>query len=223
VLEAVVKYVIKELGVITQAPMSFILALAVISIGVWYAIGWRYAGTIDSLDGRNKLQADQIADYKNKLSGASPDEAKRRIDALEEQVRALSPRRLTAEQKNKLRLALSSKNHLIEISDDMADADARGYKGDIAFVFQSAGWQLRLPMVMGVGNPPPTGLGLRVSNKAFLNPAEALVKQAFEGAQISFDLQEDPFPPRAMPLDNNPIGLDSLEPEVRLLITTKLF
>jgi uncharacterized caspase-like protein len=55
-----------------------------------------------------KLQADQIVDYKTKLSGASPDEAKARLDALETIVADLSPRLLSEEQSRKLISILST-------------------------------------------------------------------------------------------------------------------
>lgn len=213
-----------ELGVIAQAPVSFGLALAVLTIIIWRALAWRHLGTLDSLEGRNKLQADQIADYKSKLSGASPDEAKARLDALEIQVRALSPRRLSEEQKEKFLSALGIIKGVIDITHDMAVADAKALTGDFAVTFQRAGWTVSLPAGMGIGNPPPSGIALRVRDVKVLTPVQATVKHALEAADICFDLQLGLRLPHHRP--KTPAGFPTIPDEpaldAELLITTKL-
>ena len=217
-LEAVVKYVITELSVIAQVPVSFLLCLSVIALIVWRALNWKFLGTIDNLKSRNDLQAAQIADYKDKLSGASPEEAKKRLDSLEIQVKALSPRRLTEEEKQKLFNMLKGFKGKIDIIHDAAAGDAKAYTADIASVFNDAGWELSLPMVMGVGMPPRSGIALQVHDIKALEPIELAVKHALDAVGIQYDIQ-----PALRRLPQGSFGYPNQpNPDVGLLLTTKI-
>lgn len=89
-LEIVFKYILGESRTIRNAPASAIaIAFGAFAI-VWIAMDWRYAGIIASRDGiiasreaAINLIATQRDDYKEKLGGVSPDQAKSRVDALE--------------------------------------------------------------------------------------------------------------------------------------------
>ena len=201
---------------ILQAPGTFLTASVIAAGLIWAAMTWSYSSQISNLQSRLSLRDDQILDYKSKLDGATPAEARKRLDDLERQVRALSPRRLTPQQKDKIAKALVGVSGTIEIAQDMAVADVKAYTGDFALVFKSAGWTVYLPSVMGVGNPPPTGIGLMVANTASLTAAETAVKRALESAEIGFDIQtENRHTSPSFP------GM-RLEPDAKLLLTTKL-
>lgn len=221
-LGAFKEYVVGEIGAIWQAPVTFVFALAVLGIVIWRMIAWRYSGTVESLNGRLALQSDQIGDYKEKLSGASPDEAKRRIEVLEATVKALSPRRLDEDTKDRLTAGLSQMPGLAHIAQDMSVPDARALTADFVHAFVAAGWRVEQPMVMGIGNPPPSGLGLLVTNPAALTPQEALAKKILEESGCKFDLQagkrqQDPPP------TFNPSGYRPPDgPDVELLITVAI-
>jgi hypothetical protein len=97
--EIVIKYIVGESRTLRNAPASAIaIILGVFSV-VWIAMDWRYAGIIANRDGiiasreaELKLIATQRDDYKDKLGGASPDQAKSRMDVLEQANTALSAR-----------------------------------------------------------------------------------------------------------------------------------
>ena len=98
-LEIVIKYILGESRTIRDAPASTIVVALGILVVVWVAMDWRYAGVIASRDGiiasreaEIKLLATERDDYKDKLGGASPDQAKLRIDALEKANESLSTR-----------------------------------------------------------------------------------------------------------------------------------
>ena len=80
-----IKYVVGEMRVIANAPAAFLAALLVLSGAMWWAISWRYSGVIENKDGI-------IALYKERLNGASPDQAKAKIEGLETQVSMLRNR-----------------------------------------------------------------------------------------------------------------------------------
>src|SRR5258708_36334735 len=99
---------------IIRANLPTFFVLAVLMFGaifgvVWWLMNWRYGGVIAGRDGIITNKDSEIAllrgqrdDYKDKLSGATPDQAKNRINDLERQLNALAkkvePRSLTADQ-----------------------------------------------------------------------------------------------------------------------------
>lgn len=205
---------------ILQAPATFAIAIVILAGIIWGAMNWTYSSQVTNLQSRLSLRDDQIADYKTKLEGATPDEAKNRLEALELQVKALSPRRLTEEQKDKIIQSLKGVSGTIEIAQDMGAPDAKAYRGDLALAFQAAGWIVSLPAVLGLGNPPPTGVGLMVGNPAAMQPIELATKRALEAAAIVFDIQQQNRPPRPV----MPPSVPALppQPDIGLVITTKL-
>src|SRR4051812_48406351 len=108
-LQPIIDHLDKQWAVISQAPTIFVIAAALI-FGLAFAIskllhGHTISGhlaSIASLEHRLKLKDDRIADYERKLEGATPDEAKARIQALEHRLEALAPRRLSEEDKKML-------------------------------------------------------------------------------------------------------------------------
>ena len=93
-----------EVSLIKQAPVIFITALLVLTVIAWRALAWRYKGIIDAKDGI-------IALYKERLNGATPDQAKAKIDELEQRVKRLSAfswTPLTPHEKSALRSHLAN-------------------------------------------------------------------------------------------------------------------
>jgi hypothetical protein len=90
--EIVVKYILGESRTLRNAPASAIAILLGVFAVVWIAMDWRYAGIIANRDATINLITTQRDDYKDKLGGASPDQAKSRIDALEKANATLSAR-----------------------------------------------------------------------------------------------------------------------------------
>jgi hypothetical protein len=104
-----IQHVLRELKVIRGAPIAFFGAIAVLAVGIWLAMNWGYGRVIDNRDAEISYIRTQRDDYKDKLSGASPDQAAQRIAALEAKVKDIEPkpqRHLTDEQKAKLIAAL---------------------------------------------------------------------------------------------------------------------
>lgn len=71
-VEQIIKYVVGEMRVIAQAPVTFFAAVGVMSVVIWKLLSWRHAP-----------KDDLISLYKARLDGATPDEAKARIETLE--------------------------------------------------------------------------------------------------------------------------------------------
>jgi hypothetical protein len=87
-MESFIKHVLGEMRVIADARVVFSTALLVAIGAVWWVMDWRYSGVISHRESEIRL----LNAYKDKLGGASPDQARARIDALEATVKKLEPR-----------------------------------------------------------------------------------------------------------------------------------
>jgi hypothetical protein len=192
---------------------TFIIVVALILGAAWWLMDWRYSGVITNRDGiiANRdseitLLKGQRDDYKDKLSGATPDQAKARIDALEARLASVEPRlasveprRLTASQRAALIARLTPPAGvppLISI-DSEPGGDTAQFASEFASVFRSAGgWNVGEGTVLSPSNRPPSGLAVRFAD---LNnpPKEAvMVMSVFRAQNIQFDIQQGPNFPR---------------------------
>jgi hypothetical protein len=64
-----------------RANLPTFFVILVLMVGaVWVAFSWAYGGVLASKNGQIELQDRQLADYRDKLKGATPEEAKAKID-----------------------------------------------------------------------------------------------------------------------------------------------
>lgn len=200
--------------ILAGAPVSFCIAVVVAGGLIWGVVNWRYSSIIENYESRLKLKDEQLSDYKEKLNGATPAEAKARLDTLEQQVKSLLPRRLSGEQAQAIKNEINSSRFAVAIIHDAAAADVKMLAGDFALTFQSSGWAVTTPIAMGLGNAPPSGVAVRVQNPSSLRPAEQAVKRAFENAKIPFDLQGG--------LSGVPANFQMSNPDVEIVLTSRL-
>jgi hypothetical protein len=192
--DSTVASVSQQFATVLAAPVPFLLVVGIVGIVIWRFLSHHYSGRLSAKDDLLTLRQAQLDDYKEKLSGASPDEAKARLDALEQRIedgfKALAPRTLSDDQRQKLVEILDglNGNHVI-ISQDAAVADARPLAQSIAAAFLAARWTASTPMVMGLGNPPPSGIGIKVPDQNNLSPPQRAIYDAFKAAGIPFDIQ----------------------------------
>lgn len=196
-------------AVISQAPWAFAAWTAIIIAAVWAIVTHLKANTVETLESRLKLRDDEIADYKRKLSGASPDEARSRIDALELSVSLLMPRRLSADQVEAFTAAARMCAGVATINYDMAYASGSGLSQQLTKALSDADWEVRNGIVGGPSFRPAEGVNIHLSPEPERSPAERSLVCAFQAAGIAFAI--DPFGPR--------IGWDSIsitltQPEV---------
>ena len=195
-LEDFIKYTLGEWRMIAQSPVSFIVAVLVIGLFIWGAMTWGYGREMS-------LLRQQVADYKDKLSGASPNEAKTKIETLISEVTALrnqmQGRRLTPEQRNKIieTVRLPNANTFkVQVVREVSAQDTGALANDFLTAFQAAGWQTSYGSMM-FGAPAPSGLALLVTDQNNLSSSERIVLAALKSAQIQFDILQLPSPPNA--------------------------
>jgi hypothetical protein len=78
---------LEQWAVVKAAPIPFAVVIVIVGAVLWLAIGWSYNAVLNSKNAQIELQDRQLADYREKLGGASPSEAKAELDALKEKVR----------------------------------------------------------------------------------------------------------------------------------------
>jgi hypothetical protein len=181
--------------ILTNAPVPFFMSLAVIAMVIWLALAWGYGRELS-------LLKQQVADYKDKLSGATPDQAKARIDELERKLTVLERqvigRRLTPEQRqiieNRIR-APSGDSFSISIVHEGGCVDCPNYGADFERVLRAAGWIVRNGMIMGPGYRSRPGLAMGVADIQKLAPEQIILKDAFQAAGVDFELFKAPRGP----------------------------
>ncbi len=109
---------------------------------------------------RLSLAEDRVTDYKEKLEGKSPDEAHAQIAQLRQEVEALAAYGLSNEAQQRLRDALANASGDIRIlrTAEASDAD-RLYRQTVT-IFRAAGFKVHFYAIMGLQNPPDSGVML---------------------------------------------------------------
>jgi hypothetical protein len=152
------------------------------------------ANQIGDLQSRLSLRDDEITDYRRKLEGASPDEARDRIEKLEAEIAALRPRSIGQAQNEAMRGAIAGVVGNLAIETDAACGDGRKFAGGIGAAFEAAGWAVRLPMVLGMAQSGPSGLRLLVQEQNQMTDVEDAARRALIAANLDFDVVSHPHP-----------------------------
>jgi hypothetical protein len=88
-MEQFIRYVLGEAGVIVRAPLVFAAAVLILVGLAWMAMDWRYSGVIANRDSEISSLRTQRDEYKEKLAGATPEQAAQRIAGLEGRLKEL--------------------------------------------------------------------------------------------------------------------------------------
>jgi hypothetical protein len=189
-LDRVLDYFMWELRAVTRAPVTFGAAVLVLAVLISGGVIWSFRK-------ETTLLRQQISEYKDKLGGASPDEAKTALDALAEEVTALQaqlkPRRVNAHQRQIIadRLKASTgAQYTLAIVHEGGCWDCPQYAADFDGIFRSIpGWLVSNRVVMGLTQRPPHGLAVVVADPLHPSPQEFVLLQALQAAGIELDLQ----------------------------------
>ena len=183
----------QQFTLVVQIPVPFLTTILASGWLIWLVVKHTFDTRLANADSTKQLLERQLQEYRDKLSGASPDEARARMDALEARLDAMGPRKLPPEKRQLMVPILGEfGGSSASIAYDAGASDAQVFTKHLAAAFTAAGWQVQLPMVVGIGSPPPTGIGVSVSNAAQLSPHENAACQALRAAGLEFDLQVAP-------------------------------
>lgn len=194
---AIAKSISEQVVTVWHAPVPFLAAFIASWLVMRAFIRGQFETRLSNIQSTLDLRNAQLQDYKDKLSGATPEEAKARMNALEARIdeivprlEALGPRRVTVEQRQAMAPILDQcRGAHVSIASDAASVDAAQMVKGLLAAFNSAGWVVSTPTVLGLGNPPPSGIALRAENLAQLRPEERCVADALRTAGLEYDLQ----------------------------------
>jgi hypothetical protein len=179
-MDQLIKYVVGEMRVIADAPVVFIAALLVIGGSIWWAMRWRYSGIIESKDAVITL-------YKERLNGATPDQARAKIDSLEGQITSLKSRewpKLTPSATAEFEAALKSAG-VQTISIFPQDRDSIFLARDLVEALTRIGWKAARDTSM---NGVPDGLSVWPDNDLGRTIRDTLAKAT--GATVTLRSDE---------------------------------
>ncbi|MCW2388647.1 hypothetical protein M2333_001693 [Sphingobium sp. B11D3B] len=179
----------EQITTVIAVPIPFFAAILFVGWLIWLFVRREYSTRLENAASNLELANARLADYERKLAGASPDEAKARIDNLEAKLEHLMPRRVSAEQRERIRQALRGTTGTISIGSDMACADAPAFNSGLTAAFRNAGWETMNPSFMGLANPPASGVGVRCLDCHNPTLKEVSVMNALTEARIEFDVQ----------------------------------
>ena len=177
----------KELPIVMGAPIS-VAILCIIAAGIVFSfVKFLDSSSLSAKDATIETLKTEVEDYRSKLSGATPDEAKAKISALESRISLLEPRSLSDDESSAIRKMLAGfqgPDHQAIVSTDMSCTDCRGFAEQIAQILVDLHWQISTPMVMGPSNPSPTGLRVGTPDVAHPLPDAEALARAFAAAKI---------------------------------------
>ncbi|UXN62895.1 hypothetical protein N8E89_09215 [Phyllobacterium sp. A18/5-2] len=206
---------------LAAAPWAFV-TLVCFALAVGFLVA-RFLGAEKTalLDGRIAALKETIDDYKQKLSGASPDEAKQKISNLEARLAALEPRELTEGQRNTLVQHLNAHHGVVSLMLDMAAQKSQKFAREIEKALTRSGWQVRFGQALGVSNRPSSGIRVTsFSGGEDITSEARAIMGAFSAAQIKFEFSKAPAKHRP----EMPAGFPQMpeEPATEILITDVL-
>ena len=156
-----------QLEMLKSVWQPFAIGLFVLSTCIFFAIDWRYKGVVDAKSATVEQLTAAVGEYKSKLSGASPDEARAKIERLEQTLRLAIGSRwetLTADQSNRLFNAISAmQTRRIQIM--FENPFGKELATSIADVFRRARWDVKLSTGAGFETGIVVGLNLLIANQ----------------------------------------------------------
>jgi hypothetical protein len=173
----------KEGAVIADAPLTFGVAVLAAAIVVWLLFRHQIANLKSSIQFRD----DQIADYRTKLDGATPDEARARIERLEariQQLEAIAPRTLSHQQLEAVTEEARRAPGRILVTYDLAASDGISLQSQFLQAFRKAGWTASGNFMAGGDEPYDHEFALNLPDKE--TKASQAARAALEAAHVRF-------------------------------------
>ncbi len=186
-LERIRFHLMGERRGIARAPLAFAFSLIAVLVCAYLAFSARRES--------NVLRA-ELAEYREKLGGASPDEAKTALETLEKEVSTLEarlkPRRLAAYQRQVIADRAkppAGAQYALAVVHEGGCWDCPQYAADFSETFRAIpGWLVSNRVTLGLPERPPHGLAILVGDPAHLSAQEAMLLRALQAAAVEFDI-----------------------------------
>jgi hypothetical protein len=156
-----------QLEALKSVWQPFVIALFLVASCIFVAIDWRYKGVVEAKNATIERLTGEVGEYRSKLSGASPDEAKAKIERLEQTLNLAIGSRwepLTADQSSRLFNTISAmQTRRIQIMYE--NPFGKELAASIADIFRRAGWDVKLSTGAGFETGIVVGWNLLIANQ----------------------------------------------------------
>jgi hypothetical protein len=187
----------KQAKAVASAPVVVAVTLAIFVALVWGLIHWSYRAALSSKDAQIAFLQRSVAEYRDSVHGASPEDARRRLDALEAELMTLrirlAPRRLTPAQQQaitdrSLRPGGTATRSLVMIIEENC-SDCAAFAGDMADALRERdNWAPTPQLIEGVGERSLHGLAIRMPDPGRPSPDAVVLQQVLRSAGLPFSI-----------------------------------
>lgn len=184
----------RQVNALVAAPILFAVVVVVVAAAVWGALHLSYRAALGSKDRHIALLERRLAEYREAVSGATADEARRRIEAMDAEIKTLrlrlNPRRLTPDQRqavvDRSRLPSGSQVREVIVVVERNCSDCAAFaEGLAAALRDSQGWTVSTALGTAVEGLR-TGLAIRVGDRLRPSPEAIVLQQALRSAGLEF-------------------------------------
>lgn len=214
----------KEWSVIRGAPWSFIFVTATIAATIFAFINYVNSATIAAKDATIQTLTAAVTSYKDKLNGASPDEAKGKItqlesrlkefeSSLEGRIKNIEPRHLSEDQKRIIKSYINTISGEATIATELGCGECIQYADEFQSTLQNSGWKVRLSLGALLSAASPTGIAVIIPNNSNKISNSIAIINSLRDANIAFVLKE--------PNNHNTPSLSDHTDAVTMIITPR--
>jgi hypothetical protein len=186
-----------------RAPFIMLPLILVAVVVTWQVIEAVHGTEIAGKDATIEALREEVTSYKNKLSGASPDqakaqidEAKAKIDGLEARLVKLEPRTLSAQESSIISSSLKASGISagdIRLASDDGCADCAQYAASFKEALKVTTWSiLREELGGNIRMGSPKGVAIVTQDPSNPLPEAKALADALVAAKIPFDTTQNP-------------------------------
>ena len=187
----------RQTKALASAPIILCAVVLLLAGLIWSLVHWSYRTV---LAGKNAYVASlegRLADYESSVNGASPAEARRRIDAMENELTALrirlTPRRLTSAQRQALSdrsrrpSGVPSRNLSVIVEESCGDCAA--FAADISDALRAVdNWIVASHSVSRLSDRSRSGLAIRLVDPTRPSQEAVVIQEALRSAGLAFSV-----------------------------------
>jgi hypothetical protein len=185
----------RQLSAVVASPVVLVLAIVVAAGAIWGALHLSYQTILGNKDRHIALLERRVAEYRDAVSGATADDARRRIEAMELELQTLRlrlhPRRLTQEQRqavidrSRLPAGAQPRSLTVVVEENCSDC-ATFAESLVAALRSSEGWSVNTIAAATPADRSPTGLAIRVTSELRPPPEAVVLQRALRSARLDF-------------------------------------
>lgn len=185
----------KAAKAIGSAPILLLFVIVLLIASIWSLMHLSYRTVLTRNDAHIASLERQLADYRENLDGASGEEARRRIQALELELNILhirlTPRRLTSAQRQAIsdrsRRPSGTPSRNITVTAQDKCSDCKAFAAEIADALQVAdNWTVTNQLTAESGGRQNSGLSIRVAEPTRPTPEAVVLQEALRSAGLAF-------------------------------------